>query len=71
MEIEIDRSVINEIEKTLPDLATWLGKHTVHFGTSAVILTAITNELDKLKEQFEEDQGIEGQMSIEEVFDQG
>lgn len=59
MEIEISELELNEIEKILPDLAAWLSAHTVHFSTSAVILSAVADTLNNLRNQMAETE-VEG-----------
>lgn len=55
MKITVTKQNINEINKILPDLTTWLITNTVHAGTAAICLQAIIEETKRLSKELEEE----------------
>lgn len=51
MTIEIDIRDIEEIEKNIEILAEWLMNHYTRIGAQAVVLTAILDKVEELKEK--------------------
>lgn len=49
--IQINKEVINEVEKMIPDISVYLLENCVHFGTAAVIVQAILNTVEDLKQK--------------------
>ena len=49
--IQINKEVINEVEKMIPNISTYLLENCVHFGTAAVIVQAILNTVEDLKQK--------------------
>lgn len=51
MTIEIDSRDIEEIENNFDDLAGWLTEHFTRFGAQAVVLSAVIEKVEELKEE--------------------
>lgn len=51
MTIEIDSRDIEEIENNFDNLGKWLTEHFTRFGAQAVILSAIIEKIEELKEE--------------------
>lgn len=51
MTIEIDSRDIEEIENNFDDLGKWLTKHFTRFGAQAVVLSAVIEKVEELKEE--------------------
>lgn len=51
MTIEIDSRDIEEIENNFDDLSKWLTEHFVRFGAQAVVLSAVIEKVEELKEE--------------------
>lgn len=51
MTIEIDIRDIEEIENKFEILSEWLMNHYTRIGAQAVVLTAILDKVDELKEE--------------------
>lgn len=51
MTIEIDSRDIEEIENNFDNLGKWLTEHFTRFGAQAVVLSAIIEKIEELKEE--------------------
>lgn len=51
MTIEIDSRDIEEIENNFDDLSKWLTEHFARFGAQAVVLSAVIEKVEELKEE--------------------
>lgn len=51
MTIEIDSRDIEEIENNFDDLGKWLTEHFARFGAQAVVLSAVIEKVEELKEE--------------------
>lgn len=51
MTIEIDSRDIEEIENNFDDFGKWLTEHFTRFGAQAVVLSAIIEKIEELKEE--------------------
>ena len=49
--IQINKEVIDEIEEMIPNISAYLLENCVHFGTAAVIVQAIVNTVEDLKQK--------------------
>ena len=50
--IEINKEVINEVEEMIPNISAYLLENCVHFGTAAVVVQAIVDTVEDLKQKF-------------------
>jgi hypothetical protein len=51
--IQINEEVIDEIEEVIPHISEYLLENCVHFGTAAVIVQAIVNVVEDLKQKLQ------------------
>lgn len=51
MTIEIDSRDIEEIENNFDNLAKWLTEHFTSFAAQAVVLSAVIEKVEELKEE--------------------
>lgn len=51
MTIEIDIRDVEEIERNIEILAEWIMNHYTRIGAQAIVLTAILDKVDELKEE--------------------
>ena len=49
--IQINKEVIDEIEEMIPNISVYLLESCVHFGTAAVIVQAIVDTVEDLKQK--------------------
>ena len=49
--IQINKEVIDEVEEMIPNISAYLLENCVHFGTAAVIVQAIVNTVEDLKQK--------------------
>ena len=58
MQIQIDREVLNEVEKTVTndEFIQYLLSHTVNFGSCALIVQTILDKVTELRGQLDEDE---------------
>lgn len=55
-EVSINRVDIQEVEDRMDELTAWLLSHYVSIGACAIVLQAIFDKIDKLKENFDENE---------------
>lgn len=58
MTIEIDSRDIEEIEKNIGILSEWLRSHYTRFGAQAIVLTAVLDKVEELKEVLAQEEDI-------------
>ena len=51
--IQINKKVIDEVEEMIPNISAYLLENCVHFGTAAVIVQAILNTVEDLKQKLQ------------------
>lgn len=56
MTIEIDSRDIEEIENNFDDLSKWLTEHFARFGAQAVVLSAVIEKVEELKEELSKEE---------------
>lgn len=56
MELKITMKDIKEIEKKLPDLASWLTSHFASYNACAVILSTVVDKVQEIKTVLQEDE---------------
>lgn len=56
MELKITMKDIEEVEKKLPDLASWLTSHFVSYNACAVVLSTVVDKVQEIKAALQEDE---------------
>lgn len=55
-EVSINRVDVQEVEDRMDELTAWLTSHYVNIGACAIVLRAIFDKIDELKENFNEEE---------------
>ena len=55
MQIEITKADIAEIDRKMPELATWLTENFASFNACAIILSAVCDKVEEIKTALQEE----------------
>lgn len=53
VEIQINKKVIDEVEEMIPNISAYLLENCVYFGTAAVVVQAIFEKVEDLKQKLQ------------------